>query len=146
MGLGAVAPTSPGHWPLHLASSLKRPGREKPPLPHTHRAAYSMASSPYRCCSSARLVILPTVALSACAGRLAWQGWSSKTSRDAGFSGCMSVHPLHSRREPRGGDGSITSMCCPWFCLAAGCTRRRRSPDSMDASAVASSWWLGITV
>lgn len=32
MGLDAVAPTSPGHWPLHLASSLKRPGRENPPF------------------------------------------------------------------------------------------------------------------
>lgn len=34
VGLDAVAPISPGHWPLHLASSLQRPGKEKSPSPH----------------------------------------------------------------------------------------------------------------
>jgi len=34
VGLDALAPIFPGHWPLHQASSLKRPGREKPTSPH----------------------------------------------------------------------------------------------------------------
>lgn len=77
MGLDAVAPISPGHWPLPLASSLKRPGRVKPRFlrpQHGLGAPCGMSSSPYKSCSSARFVISPTEALSAPAGKVGLGG------------------------------------------------------------------------
>lgn len=48
-----------------------------------------MASSPYGSCSSTRLISLPQQLLE----RLAWFIHQDR-QRAAGFSGCMSVHPL----------------------------------------------------
>lgn len=119
-GLDGVVPISPGHWPLHLAPCLQRPRREKTPLPASighlqeHPTAWLFS---LWVCSSTRFVILPTVILSAAAEKVGLAGLVHQDrQRAAGFSRCMSVHPLHSTREPQGGDGSITSMCCPWFC------------------------------
>lgn len=109
-------------------------------LPHTHRAAsgapYSMGSCPYGSLST-RLVILPF-----------WKSWLGKIGPLREAESCwllwVDVSPSPAQRE-----GAPMSGWIPYqhmLPLVAGCTRQKRSPDSMVASAAASSWWPGITV
>lgn len=150
MDLDVVAPIYPGHCPLHLASSLQRPGKGKFPSPDPQgRFGSSLQHGQFLW-----VLLLHKACCFAHSGSSStcWKAWLGRVDplRQAESCWLLWMHvslSLHSRREHQGGDGSIIIItCCPWFHPSAGCTRQGRSPDSMAASAVASSWWLGITV
>lgn len=155
--MDAVAPIYPSHCPLHLASRLHRPGRgrRKSPTPDPQGRFGSIL----QCCQlSLQVLLILKARYFACSSSSStcWKGWlgwliHQDRQRAAGFSGCMSGLPFRASGSSKVGMGQsiiiiTTIMCYSWFHPSAGCTRQGRSPDSTAASAVASSWWLGITV
>lgn len=95
MDLDVVAPIYPGHCPLHLASSLQRPGKGKFPSPDPQgRFGSSLQHGQFLW-----VLLLHKACCFAHSGSSStcWKAWLGRVDplrqRAAGFSGCMSVFP-----------------------------------------------------